>query len=171
MGLSNAARLCDQVKIDYFIDANGTIDGTADMIDMKDYDGCLIIVSSGTTTIDATNYVAHAWVISNTTAAGAGTDHIIAEAVTTDGGTTDTLTGADMYGAATAAATSVSDKLIALDVKADQMYPGDRYICLSSTGAGTFVTHVMYIRYRGAHNFKDMFQGTRTAFQYDGDLT
>jgi len=170
MGLSNNARLCDQVKIDYVIDANGTYDGTPNMLDMRDYDGCMIIVSSGTTTIDATNYVAAVKVISNTTAAGAGTDHEIAEAVTTDGGTTKTLTGANMYGTATAAATTVSDKLIVMDVRADQMYAGDRYICCSTTGGGTLVTHIMYIRYNGHCSFKDMFQTTRTAFQYDGNL-
>ena len=170
MGLSNNGRLCDCVKFDYVIDANGSYDGTGDMLDMKDYDGCCVVVSSGTTTIDATNYIANVVIISNTTAVGGGTDHEICEAVTTDGGTTKTLTGPDMYGTATAAATTVSDKLIVLDVRADQMYAGDRYICCSTTGGGTLVTHIMYIRYRGAFSFKDMFQGTRTAFQYDGDL-
>ena len=170
MSLADNARMCDHVKIDYVIDADGTYDGTPDMIDMKDFDRCLIVVSSGTTTIDATNHLTGVKIISNTTAAGAGTDHDIVEAVTTDAGSTKTLTGADMYGTATAVATTVSDKVIVLDVRADQMYKGDRFICCTCAGTGTFVTHIMYIRYNGSFQFKDMFQGTRTAFQHDGDL-
>ena len=170
MSLASKARLSDMIKIDYVIDADGTYDGTPDMIDMKNWDGCLVIVSSGTTTIDNTNHLTGFKVQSNTTAAGAGTDHDIVEAVTTDGGTTQTLTGADMYGTATAVATTVSDKLMALDVRADQMFAGDRFICARTAGTGTFVTHIMYIRYNGAFSYKDMIQVTRTAFQYDGDL-
>ncbi len=138
---------------------------------MQGWDGCLVIISSGTTTVNATNYIASAKVISNTTSAGGGTDHEIVEAVTTEGGTTTTLTGANMLGSSTnlVAATTVTDKFIALDVRSSQLFAGDRYIGVVTVDAGTLVTHIMYIRYNGANNFKDMMWGTRTAFQFDGD--
>lgn len=167
MALGNKARLCDQVKFDHVVDVDGTYDGTGTMVDMRDYDGCCVVVTGGTTA-DTTHHLTSVNVISNTTAAGAGTDHIIAEAVTTDGGTTDDLTQAD-YGIS--ANTTKNDQMIVLDVRADQMYAGDRFICCSTVGTGTFITNILYIRYNGNFSFKDMFQATRTAFQYDGDLT
>lgn len=168
MGLSNNARLCDQIKIDHVYDANGAYDGTASMIDMTGYDGCLVLVLGAATVPSATHHITGFKVVSNTTAAGAGTDHDIAEAVTTDGGSTKTLTAADM---GTAAMTTQGDTgILCLDVRSDQMYAGDSYIGAVTTGTGTFTCHIIYIRYRGNFNYKDMFQATRTAFQYDGDL-
>lgn len=167
MGLNTNARLCDSIRIDYAYDADGTYDGTAAMIDMKDYDGCMVLVLGAATTGSATNHVKAFKVVSNTTAAGAGTDHDIAEAVTTDGGTTKTLTVADF---GTVAPSTLGSQMLCLDVKADQMYAGDRYIGAVTTGTGTFTCVIVYIRYRGNFSFKDMFQATRTAFQYDGNL-
>lgn len=169
--LSNNARLCDQVKIDHCYDADGTFDGTTVMLDMKDYDGCMFVIGGTTVAPGATHFISGIKVVSNTTATGGGTDHDICEAVTTDGGSTKTLAAADM---GTAAVTTFTDQnMVVLDVKADQMYDGDRYIGLVTTKGGTGATfpfHCVAIRYRGANTFKDMFQTTRTAFQYDGDL-
>ena len=105
--------------------------------------------------------------VSNTTSAGAGTDHDIAECVTTDGGSTKTLTAADV---GTTAPTTLHSQLLALDIKNDQMYAGDRYIGAVTTSTGTYTCVILYIRYNGAANYKDMIQSTRTAYQYDGDL-
>jgi hypothetical protein len=169
MALSNNARLCDQIRIDTIYDANGTHDGTTPtMLDMKDYDACCVLVVPAATTADATHHITGFKVVSNTTAAGAGTDHDIAEAVTTDGGTTQTLTQADM---GTSAPTTLHSQLMALDIRADQMYAGDRYIGAVLAATGTYTCNIVYIRYRGHNNYKDMFQTTRTAFQYDGDLS
>lgn len=163
-------RLSDYVKLDHGYDADGTFDGTTVMLDMAGYDGCLFIVCGTTVAPGATHFISKIRVVSNTTAAGAGTDHEIAEAVTTDGGTTKTLAAANM---GTAAVTTATDQnLVILDVKADQMYAGDQYIGLVTEKGGTGATfpfHWVAIRYRGTA-YKDMFQTTRTAFQYDGDL-
>lgn len=168
MTQANKARLCDQVKIDHVYDADGAYDGTAQtMLDMRDFDGCCVLALGGTTA-DATHHLTSLNVISNSASDGGGTDHIIAEAVTTDGGTVDDLTQAD-YGVA--ANTTVNDQMVLLDVRADQMVGSDRYIAAVTTGTGTFITHIVYFRYNGNFSFKDMFQATRTAFQYDGDLT
>ncbi len=167
--LANNARMSDTVRIDHcYSDGNGNWDGSTVMLDMKDYDGCMFIIGATTVAPSATNCIAAVRVISNTTAAGAGTDHEIAEAVTTDGGTTKTLVAADM---GTAAVTTFTNQnFIVMDVKASQMYAGDRYIGIMLTETGTFPTHTVALRYNGSFNFKDMFQTTRTAFQYDGDL-
>lgn len=167
--LANNARLSDCVKIDQmYSDGNGNFDGSTVMLDMKDYDGCMFIIGGTTVAPSATNLITAVRVISNTTAAGAGTDHEIAEAVTTDGGTTKTLLCTDM---GTAAVTTATDQnLIVMDVRADQMYAGDRYVGIMLTETGTFPSHTIAIRYRGSFSMKDMFQATRTAFQYDGDL-
>jgi hypothetical protein len=171
MGLSNNARLCDQIKIDYAGVAGAAsagFDGTSGtMIDMKDYDGCLVLILGEVTTASATHSITGFKVVSNNAAAGGGTDTDIAEAVTTDGGSTTTLTVADF---GTSAPTAHNDQMLALDVRADQMAAGDRYIGAVVTNTGTYTFTVVYIRYRGGVSYKDMFQATRTAFQYDGNL-
>lgn len=173
MALSNKARLCDQVRFTHIADADGTWDGTTDpMLDMRDYDGCCIVICATTVAVDATHFLEFAKVVSNSDSDGGGTDHDIAEAVTTDGGSTKTLTGSN-YG--TAVNTAQNQQMIVLDVRADQMYAGDRYIGLVTTvnAGGTYPIHILYIQYNGNFSYKDMFQfaGTRTAFQYDGDLS
>ncbi|HUT13089.1 MAG TPA: hypothetical protein VMY42_21525 [Thermoguttaceae bacterium] len=165
--LANNARMCDQVRIDSVYDPLGDTDLTALMIDMKDYDGCMVLVIPTITTTSASHLITGFKVVSNTTSIGGGTDHDICEAVTTDGGTTKTLTAANM---GTSAPSALHNQLLCLDVRADQMYPGDRYICAVMTSTGTYGSAVVYIRYNGHCSFKDMFQTTRTAFQYDGNL-
>lgn len=159
----------DNIKIDYVYDADGTHDGTAiTMLDMKGYDGCLCIVTGCGTTIDGTNYVAAFKIVSNSSSTGTGTDHTVAKCVTTDGGTTTTLTGADMYGAATAtAAAGVHDRFLALDIKTDQLTAGDRYVAAVTTKGGTLPINILYVRYKGDFNYKDMAWATRYNFQYN----
>lgn len=174
MSLATNARLSDCIKIDYTCEvAEGDHDGTAiTMVDMKGWDGCLVLVlTAGGSTINATDYIANFKIVSNSASDGSGTDHDIAEAVTADGGETKTLTGADMYGAATATpAAGVNDKFLALDVRNEQLYAGDRYIAAVTVDAGTLEIVIVYIRYRGNYSYKDMLWSTRYAFQYNGDL-
>lgn len=158
----------DNCKIDYQYDADGTLDGTATtMIDMQGYSGCLVMVFGAATTPSATHCITGFKVVSNTTSAGGGTDHDIAEGVTTDGGTTKTLTNGDF---GTAAFTTPSSTFWALDVKAEDIYPGDRYIAAVLAGTGTFTCTVVYLRYGPDNSWKDMFQTTRTCYQYRGNL-
>ena len=167
MSLSSNSRLCDNVRIDSVYDTAGDTDLSGVMVDMKEYDGCLCLILPAATTASDSHLITAFKVVSNTTAAGAGTDQDIAEATTTDGGTTKTLTKADM---GVSAPTALHNQLLALDVRADQMYAGDRYIRGEATSTGTYTCTFVYIRYRGAHNYKDMIQTTRLAFQHDGDL-
>jgi len=167
MTLSNNARLCDQINIKTIYDANGTYDVAADEVDMKDWDRCCVMVLGAATTADATHHITGFKIVSNTTSAGAGTDHDIVEAVTTDGGTTVALTQAD-YGIV--APSTLGDQVLCLDIRADQMYAGDRYIRAVLAATGTFTCVILYIRYNGSFNYKDMIQATRTAFQHDGDI-
>lgn len=168
MPLANSGRLCDNISVYSVYDADGAYDGTAQtMIDMKDFDGCCVLLLGSATTPSATHHVTGFKIVSNSASDGTGTDHDIAEAVTTDGGSTKTLTAADF---GTAAPSTVGQQLMCLDIRADQMYDGDRYIAAVTTGTGTFTCNIVYIRYRGSFNYKDMIQATRTAFQYDGDL-
>lgn len=167
--LVNTGRLSDHIRIDHVYDAAGTYDGTTTAmdIDMQGWDGCLVLLFGTGVAADGTHYTAGLKVISNSDSDGGGTDTDIAEAVTTDGGTTKTLTNAD-YG--TAANTTVNSQLIALDVRASQMPQGDRYIAAYNDGQGTWPVTIVYIRYNGDHVFKDVIQAIRTAFQYDGAL-
>ena len=167
--LADNARLCDCIRVDSVYDANGTYDGTADtaMLDMLEWDGCAVLVLPAATAASATNVITAFKIVSNSGATGGGTDHDIAEAVTTDGGTTKTLAAADM---GASAGTAIHNQLLCLDIRADQMYAGDRYIAAMLTATGTYTCTVVYIRYRGSFSFKDMIQTTRTAFQYDGNL-
>lgn len=165
----STARLSDQIKVDYVYDTDGTLAATAHTrLDMRDYDGCLFMIVGADTTIDSNNYIAAFKVQSNTASTGAGSSTTICKAVTTDGGTTTTLTGADMYGTTTATvAAAYHDRLLYLDVRADQMGAGHRYLNIVTTKGGTLPIVVIAIRYKGAHNFKDMLQTTRYAFQND----
>ena len=162
------SRLCDNVKVDYVYSTSGTYDGTADMVDMRGYDGCMVLVLGSVSALAATDHLTGFKIISNTTSAGAGTDHDIVEAVTTDAGSTKTLATADF---GLGAFTSVNDRMMCLDVRNDQMYAGDRYIAAVTAETGTLEIVVVYIRYHGTFSFKDMFQATRAAFQNDSDLS
>lgn len=167
MSLATKARLCDQTKWTYIYDANGTHDGTTPtMIDMAGWDRCCVMVLGAGTTASATNLVTGFKIVSNTTSAGAGTDHDIAEAITTETGTTKTLTCADF---GVVAPTTLGSQMLCLDIGADQMYAGDRYVGAVLAATGTFTCTIVYVQYNGT-SFKDVFQTTRTAFQYDGDL-
>jgi len=161
------SRLCDNVSIEYVYSVSGTYDGTAAMVDMRGYDGCMVLVLGTVSALSATDHLTGFKIVSNTTAAGAGTDHDIAEAVTTDGGSTKTLTSADI---GAGAFTTKGSRMLCLDVRNDQMYAGDRYIGAVTAETGTLEIVVIYIKYHGTFSFKDMFQATRTAFQYDGPL-
>jgi len=159
-------RLSDKIKIDYVYDADGTW-ADATWYDMKDYDGFMAVALGTSVPAEATNFLKTFKIASNSGSTGGGTDHDIAEAVTTDGGSTTTLAAADM---GTTPFTTAGDQVVLLDVGADQMYAGDRYVSVKTTGSGTFPVVFMFIRYNGNYSYKDMFQGTRSAFQYDGDL-
>ncbi len=167
MGLNSNARLSDQVRVDSVYDPLGDTDLGAVAIDMKDYDGCLVLLIPTITTASDSHLITGFKIVSNTTAAGAGTDHDIAECVTTDGGTTTTLTKEDM---GILAPSALHSQHMHLDIRADQMYPGDRYIFAVLASTGTYGVAIVYVRYRGHANFKDMIQATRVAFQYNGDL-
>lgn len=169
--LVNTGRLCDHVLITHVHDAAGTYDGTVTTmdVDMKGWDGCLVLLLGAAVQADATHYSQGFRIISNSKSDGTGTDTDIAEAVTTDGGTTKTLAAAD-YGTA-ANTTTATTQLIALDIRASQMPQGDRYIAAYNDGQSTWPCSIVYIRYNGDHVFKDVIQnGARTAFQYDGNL-
>jgi hypothetical protein len=166
--MNSIGMLSEHVRIDHAYDANGAHDGTAfGMLDMNGWDGCLVLVFGLSVASSATNHVTGFKIVSNTTAAGGGTDHDIGEAVTTEGGTTVALTTADMGTAA--AYTSANSEFMALDVRQDEMYPGDRYIAAVTTGTGTYPIHIVYLRYRGDAG-KDIIQETRLQFQYHGNL-
>ena len=169
--LASNARLCDSIRIDSVYDADGAHDlsASAMAIDMKDWDGCLVLVQPALTTADATHHITGFKVASSDASDGSnsGTVTDIAEAVTTDGGATKTLTQSDM---GISAPTTLHSQLMALDIRADQMADGHRYITAITTSTGTYTCNIVYIRYRGSHNYKDMIQATRTAFQYDGNL-
>lgn len=167
--LATNARLCDCIYVKSVYDTDGAYDGTAQtMHDMRDWDGCLVLLLPAATTASATHHITGFKIVSNTSSTGGGTDHDIAEAVTTDGGTTKTLAAADV---GTSAPTTVHNQLLALDIRADQMYAGDRYIAAVTTKTGTYTCVICYIFYRGNYTYKDLIQaGTRTAFQYDGNL-
>lgn len=168
MSQATKARFVDTHKVNVVSDADGAYDGTPTMLDMRDYERICCIVATTTTAPDTTHHITSFNLVSNTTAAGAGTDHIIAEAVTTSGGTVDTLTQADM---GTAASTTMFDQFMALDVGADDMYAGDRYVCAVTTGTGTLPCVFFYFRYNGNFQTDWMVQATQTAFQHTGDLT
>lgn len=168
MAQATKARFVDTHKVEIITDADGAYDGTGVGRDMRDYERICVIASPTTTTPTASHLIESFNLISNTTAAGGGTDHIIAEAVTAVGGTTDTLTAADM---GTVDGSTLTDQFIALDVGADDMYPGDRYISALTTGTGTNPTVFIFIRYNGNFQTDWMIQATRTAGQYTGDLT
>lgn len=168
MSLQTNARLSDCIRVDSVYDPLGDTDLTGVPIDMKDWDGCLVLILPTITTPDATHHITGFAVASNSASDGSGTDHDIVEAVTADAGTTKTLTAAEL---GTAAFTAVHNYLFALDVRADQLYAGDRYIVAKPTSTGTFGCVIVYIRYRGAYSYKDMIQATKSNYQYDGDLT
>lgn len=167
--LVNTGRLSDHVRIDHVHDIAGAYDGTSGTmdIDMQGWDGCLVLLLGAAVQADATHYSAGFKIVSNSDADGGGTDTDIAEAVTTDGGTTKTLLAAD-YG--TAVNTTANSQLIALDVRASQMPQGDRYIAAVNDGQSTWPCTIVYIRYNGDNVFKDVIQATKTAWQYDGNL-
>lgn len=168
MGLSSECKLSETISLYTIYDAGGAYDGTTPtMVDMAGYGGCLVLVLGSSVTASATHGVTGFKIVSNTTAAGAGTDHDIAEAVTTDGGSTITLAAADF---GTTAPTTLSQQCLYLDIKASQMYAGDRYIGAVIAAAGAFPIVIVYIRYNGDYSAKDLLQSTRTAFQYDGNL-
>lgn len=165
-------RLSDNLEIDLAHDDDGTYDGTTvTMVDMAGYSRCLVLAMPCQTKVDATNYLAAFKIVSNSASDGSGTDHDICEAVTTSGGTTTTLTGADMYGTATATiAAGVNKKYLALEVRSEDLYPGDRYIAAKSTKGGTQSINYVYIRVPD-HAQKDaLYAGTRYAFEYLGNL-
>ena len=159
------ARLSETVRMDHVYDANGTYDGTSDdtMLDMLGFDGVLIWAMAAQTVVDASNLITAFKVVSNSASDGSGTDTTLAEIVTTDGGTTTALLAAD-YG--TAVNTTLNSQALYLDIRADQMADGDRYLGVITTATGTIPTHFVYFRYRG-FAFTDVFQATRTAFQKD----
>lgn len=167
-------KLTDHIKVDVAYDAGTATkyDGTAQaMIDMRDYDGCAVFVIGTTVAATTAHLVTGFKIVSNTTSTGGGTDHDIAEAVTTDGGTTETLAKGH-WGTGTNGVTPIDTCFGYLDIKADDMYAGDRYIAAMTTGVtGTIPYMIVYIRYRGKYSFKDMVQTTRTMFQYTGDLS
>lgn len=167
MGLGTKARLIDQIRVDHIYDADGTYDGTAGAmdIDMQGWDGCLVMVFGQVSVADGTDHLVAFKVISNSASDGTGTDTDLADAVTTDGGTTTTLTEVN-YG--TVAPTTLNSQFYALDIRADQMPQGDRYIGASTTKAGTFEIDIVYIRYNGDHAFKGVQQATQVQFQLDG---
>ena len=165
MANASNARLCDQIKIDTIADADGDFDGTGGtMLDMRDWDGICCFIVGTTVAADTTHFLTTFKMVSNSQADGGGTDSDVASAVTTDGGTTETLAAAD-YG--TAVNTAFHDKMVLLDVRASQMADGDRYIAPVITSGGTWPMVVVCVRYNG-RSFKDVFQATRTAFQLDG---
>lgn len=167
MGLNSEGRLVGQVRFSSVYDADGTYDGTADMLDMKGWDGCLVLaLPADVLPSVGTNFLTGFKIVSNNTAAGGGTDTEIAEAVTTDGGTTKTLTAANM---GTAAVASLGNDVLALDIKAEEMPQGDRYIAAVTAKSGTFPVRIVYIQYNGDHVFSNVIQPTRTAFQFYGD--
>jgi hypothetical protein len=171
MALGNNARLSDQIRIDSVYDPAGDTDLTTAMIDMKDYDGCLVLLIPGPTTASGSHLITAFGVVSNTTSAGGGTDHVIADAVTGDGATATTALTLASANMGTAVPTVLHNQLMALDIRADQMYAGDRYICAVLESTGTYGVCIVYIRYRGNANYKDMIQGTRLTFQHDGEVT
>lgn len=170
MGLSNKARLCDQSKIVHVHDADGAYDGTATVmdVDMQGFDGCHVFIVGAAVAFTGTNHVTGFKIVSNSDSDGGGTDTDIATAVDTEGLSSTAaaaLTQAD-YG--TAVNTTAGDQTMYLDVRADQMPQGDRYIAAVTTSTGTIPISIIYLRYNGDNHFKDMFNATRTAFQFDG---
>ena len=166
-------KLTDYIKVDAVFDAGTAtkFDGTAQaMIDMQGYDGCAVFIIGHATPFSVTNLITNCKLVSNNASLGGGTDHDIAEMVTTEGGSTTTLTAAD-WGTGTCGATPIDSCFGYLDIKTDDLYAGDRYIAVvTATVAGTIPHTMLYIRYRGTHSFKDMVQTTRTMFQYTGDV-
>ncbi len=164
MGMNDFSRLSDNIKIDHVYDADGAYNGTgAGMLAMRDYEGCLVLAVGASVTPVTTHHITGFKVVGNTTAAGAGTDHTIISAVTTDGGTVTALTQADM---GTAAPTAITDQTImALDFRSSDMTEGDKFISVISTSTGTFPVTFIYIRYKAAASLIDMIQATRTAFE------
>lgn len=171
MTMSTTARIDGQIRVDHVYDADGAYDGTATAmdIDMQGYGACLTLLFGTSVAFSAANLITGFKIVSNSDADGGGTDTDIAEAVTTDGGTTQTLTEAN---AGTAVNTAVNNQLMALDIRASQMPQGDRYVAavIAATTTGALPIHIIYIRYNASHSFKDVIQATRTAFQYDGNL-
>lgn len=160
-------RLVDHVKIDHIYDADGDYDGMAQAsashrIDMKGYDGCLVVVKGLDVQADSTNYLSGFLVESSASTTGTADNITVATAVTTDGGTDASLVAAD-YG--TAVNTTIQDQVVALDIKTEQLSAGHRYISVLTTGGGTYPIDIMFIRYNAALTYKDMIQATRTAFQ------
>lgn len=167
MALGNKARLCDQVRIDHVYDADGAYDGTGQtMLDMRDFDGCCVLLVGGTTA-SATHHITGFTIISNSASDGSGTDTVFATAVDTEGGTTTAAAAMTQADYGIAANTTINSQMMVLDVRADKMADSDRYIAAVTTSTGTFITHIIYVRYNGNFSFKDMFQATRTAFQLD----
>ncbi len=166
MGQNTAARLSDSIKIDTIADADGAFDGTSGtMLDMRDFDGMACFIIGTTVPAEGTNFLKTFKLVGNSQSNGGGTDNDIMSAVTTEGGSTETLAAAD-YG--TAVNTAHHDQMVMLDMKADQMTAGDRFVAAVTTGSGTWPMVIIYVRYNGTFSTKDMFQATRTAFQLNG---
>lgn len=165
MGLNNKSKLLEQINIQHLYDADGTHDGTTPtMIDMQGWDGCLVLIFGTVSAPNATDHLLTFKVTGNSDADGGGTDHTIASAVTTDGGSTTTLAIADI---GTGAATTLNSNFYALDIRADQMTAGDRYIGAETTKTGTFEITIAYIRYNGDHLYQGSHKASHVQFQLD----
>ncbi len=167
--LINRGKLFDHINIQHIYDADGTHDGTTPkMVDMQGVDGCLVVVFPTVSQPDGTDHLTGFKIVSNSAQDGSGTDTDIAEAVTTDGGTTQTLDTNDI-GTGTAT-TALNGNFYVLDIRADQMADDDRYIGAVTAKTGTLEITIMYMTYNLNHAFRDVGQATRLAFQHDGNL-